>query len=216
MAAICIDIDNVIARTDEVMRQVIREHSKDHIDLAYEDVVCFDYWMCRDAIGRRFDKREWAKIHEEFTRHHLLRIEPFDNVMEHLERIAERFDIHLATSRLPKGWKHTLQWLKKHEIPYSEIHQVNHGGKHLIGQSFVAAIEDDREQAYAFYSKGVRGFLLAHPWNHIGPHSPLSRLANWGELAGEILALKFQRRRKSKKVYQSPLSSPSPKKNAAS
>ena len=55
MSSICVDIDNVVARTDDVMREVIRECSQDRVDLVCEDVVCFDYWMCRDGLGRRFE-----------------------------------------------------------------------------------------------------------------------------------------------------------------
>ena len=190
MPAICVDIDNVIARTDEVMRQVIREYSKDGVDLAYDDVVCFDYWMCRDALGRQLDKSEWKAIHEEFTRNHLLRISPYDNVKEHIARIGERFEVHLATSRLPEGRPQALVWLRNHEIPYRALHFVSHGEKHLINQQFVAVVEDDREQGYAFHTKGVRVFLLAHPWNHVGPHSLLKRIPSWQDLMGELLGLR--------------------------
>ena len=189
MAAICVDIDNVVARTDEVMREVIRDCSKDHVDLSYEDVVCFDYWMCREAFGRRFDKSEWKTIHMEFTRNHLLRISPIDNISDHLQLILQRFDVHLVTSRLKEGEEHTLEWLKIHHIPYTELHFVKHGEKHLIKHSFVAAIEDDREQGIAFYARGVTVFLLAHPWNQVGTYSPLIRVANWEELTGTILSL---------------------------
>lgn len=189
MPAICVDIDNVIAQTDKVMRKVIRDCSGNHVDLAYDDIVCFNYWLCRDTYGRRFDKSEWRKIHEEFTRAHLLRILPFDNVKDHLKCIGEKFDVHLATSRLVEGQEQTLVWLSQHQIPYCELHYVRQGEKHLINHHFVAAIDDDREQGYAFNYRGVRTFILAHPWNHISPYSPLRRVANWEELTREILNL---------------------------
>lgn len=189
--AICVDIDNVIAKTDEVMRQIIRAHSRSHVDLVYEDVVCFEYWMCRDRAGRRFDKREWTKIHREFTHNYLLKILPFDNVSHNLEIISERFDIHLATSRLDDGQEATRVWLKQHGIPYKKLHFVPEGTKHLIDQQFFAAIEDDREQGYAFYSKSVYVFLLAHPWNTVSPHSLLKRVTDWEQLTHELLNLPF-------------------------
>ena len=191
MYAVCVDIDNVIARTDEVMREVIRECSESHVDLAYEDVVCFDYWKCRDSAGRRFHKAQWKTIHEEFTRHHLTRIQPFDNIKEHLERISQRFQVHLATSRLPEGQEKTLAWLEQHQIPFFQLHPVEHGRKHLIEHPFIAAIEDDREQGYAFSAKGVPVFLLAHPWNEIGPFSQLKRVTTWQDLTDQILTLRF-------------------------
>ena len=117
MLSICIDIDNVIVRTDEVVREVIREHSRGSVDLAYEDVICFDYWRCRDKLGRKFDKSEWKRIHEEFTRNHLLRICSYENVGEHMNLISDKFDIYLATSRLETGREQTLEWLRSNEIP---------------------------------------------------------------------------------------------------
>lgn len=187
MPALCFDIDNVVARTDEVMREVIREYSQNHVDLAYEDVVCFDYWRCRDSCGRRFERTEWEKIHSQFTLKHLLQVQPFDNVQYHLARLAEWFDVHLATSRLHEGRETTLSWLTQHRIPYCELHFVNHGEKHLIKRDFMVAVDDDREQGYAFFAKGVRVLLMAHPWNEIGRHSPLTRVASWDEICRGIL-----------------------------
>jgi uncharacterized HAD superfamily protein len=189
--ALCVDIDNVIARTDEVMRKVICAHSKSRVDLGYEDIVCFEYWKCRDETGRRFDKSEWREIHEEFTHNYLSKILPFDNVSHTLGIISEKFDIHLATSRLDDGQEATRVWLRQHGIPYKKLHFVREGTKHLIDEQFVAAIEDDREQGYAFYKKGIYVFLLAHPWNTVGPHSPLKRVTDWEKLTHELLSLPF-------------------------
>lgn len=187
--AVCVDIDNVIAKTDKVLRKVIRAHSKLHVDLTYIDVVCFEYWMCRDSTGRRFDKSEWKKIHEEFTHNYLLQILPFDNVNRYLKTISGMFDVHLATSRLDDGQEATRMWLNQHGMPYRKLHFVPEGTKHLINEQFVAAIEDDREQGYAFYSKGVVVFLLAHPWNVIGPYSPLNRVKDWDQVTSKLLNL---------------------------
>ncbi len=104
-----------------------------------------------------------------------------------LEEIKTAFDVHLATSRLAQGHDKTIAWLEDHKIPYSELHWARHGEKHLIDRTFLAAVEDDRERGYAFHSTGVEVFLLAHPWNHIGPFSPLRRIADWNELPRELL-----------------------------
>jgi 5'(3')-deoxyribonucleotidase len=187
--AICIDLDNVIARTDEVMREVIHANSISHVDLAYDDVVCFDYWNCRDKNGRRFDKSEWPGIHRQFTEHHISRILPFDNICQFLETIGQKFTIHIATSRLDEGQEATQQWLAENKIPHSKVHFVKNGEKHLINDNFIAAVDDDREQAYAFASKGIRAFILAHPWNEVGKYSPLKRISDWKQLTVELLSI---------------------------
>lgn len=188
---ICIDIDNVVAQTDEVMRSVIRTHSCRGVDLRYEDVVCFDYWLCRDANGRRIDRNEWTLIHEEFTSNHLMRIEPFEGVVEHLNRLANTFDIHLVTSRLGHGRKATREWLEKHSIPHDHLHFAQHGEKHLLDEAFAAAVEDDREQAIAFFASGIPAYLMAHPWNSVGSHNPIDRLNSWEEISGALLTLEL-------------------------
>lgn len=187
MQTICIDIDNVIARTDEVLREVIRKCSKDRVDLGYEDVVCFDYWLCRDSAGRRFNKDEWKEIHRTFILNDLTRIVPMQNVQAYLERLMQRFEIHLATSRPEEGREDTLRWLREHHIPYHHLHFVRNGEKHLIPHDFDIALDDDRGQAYAFFAKGVRVFLMAHPWNNISPYSPLNRVTSWNGLCRTLL-----------------------------
>jgi len=183
---ICVDIDNVIARTDEVMREVIKVCSKDQVDLRYEDIIDFDYWNCVDRYGRSFDQTDWHNIHLEFTRNHIPRIQPFDNVREHLLKISEEFEIHVATSRLPEGRVTTREWLSTHKIPFTELHFVEHRKKHLLVKPFVAAIEDDRIQAESFHELGVRAFLLAHPWNVLQPGSEITRVGQWPALVGRL------------------------------
>lgn len=188
-ASVCIDIDNVIANTDEVLRSVIRKHSQQGVNLQYQDVVCFDYAFCRDDQGLKIDKEEWCLIHDEFTSNHLACIKPVEGIQDHLRKLAEIFEIHLATTRLEHGREETRRWLLSHSIPHYRLHFATHGEKHLLKEKFVAAIEDDREQALAFYVSGVQAFLVAHPWNAIGPHSPIKRMNNWEELAGALLSL---------------------------
>src|SRR2546428_7994521 len=184
---ICVDIDNVIARTDEVMRELIRLHSKEGVDLRYEDITTFNYWQCVDQQGRRLAKSEWDSIHLKFAQNSLVSIQPYENIQVHLNRLAERFEVHLATSRLPEGRQSTLDWLKTHNIPYSQVHFVDHRMKHELPQAFVAAIEDDREQAELFLDRGVRAFLLAHPWNILPVNSGLRRVQGWEGLVAKVL-----------------------------
>jgi uncharacterized HAD superfamily protein len=186
---ICVDIDNVIAQTDEVMRAVIKLFSKNQVDLRYEDVVEFDYWKCVDQHGRSFLKTEWQDIHLKFTRNYIQRIRPFDNVREHLLRLGEKFEIHIATSRLPEGHDGTRAWLATHRIPFAQLHFVGHRKKHTLAEVFVAAIEDDRDQAVLFHDHNVPAFLLAHPWNILQPGSKMTRVDQWSVLVARLLEI---------------------------
>ncbi len=185
-ATICVDIDNVVAKTDDVMRSVIRSTSRTGVDLAYEDVVRFDYWLCRDSLGRRMDRGEWSAIHKEFTRNHLHRIAPMPDVQQHLQDLRGKFAVHLVTSRLIEGKGATVDWLTQHQIPYDELVFVEHGAKHLLQTDFAVAVEDDWEQAFLLQNSGVQVILMAHPWNDRGPHSPLKRVCDWAGVARAV------------------------------
>ena len=67
MPAVCIDIDNVLARTDEVMREVIYEYTHGRVKFDYRHIVEFEYWKCKDQSGNSITKKQWTKIHELFS-----------------------------------------------------------------------------------------------------------------------------------------------------
>jgi 5'(3')-deoxyribonucleotidase len=185
---LCIDIDNVIAQTDRVMRQVIHHHTGGQIDLSYEDIVEFDYYRCQDANGRTISKEQWRDIHDLFSEpHHLMVIEPFPGAQEQLRRLSERFDIHYATSRLPKAWRTTIEWLAEHEFPMRCLHFLTHGEKHACLGGFFAAVEDHYEQAAAFASVKTPCFLIEHPWNKTKPAIPAVHWVKGWEQLAEIL-----------------------------
>lgn len=188
---LCVDVDNVVAQTDEVMRGIIREFSSAKVDLQYEDITCFDYWQCKDSQGRQFSRDEWPSIHCKFSEpHNILAIKPYPNVQVYLKQLAARYEIHLVTSRLPMAQEATIQWLAEHKFPAHILHFVNHREKHLLPIKFQAAIDDDREQARIFASLGVRAFLLAQTWNVIDDSTPIVRMNSWAELVLALLGLK--------------------------
>ena len=184
--AICVDIDNTIADTDSILRRLIRRVSRDRVPLAHEDVVCYEYWKCRDARGHRLTSREWRKVVDQFHRDRLEDIPPFPGVADHLARLSELFEIHLATTRDPVGEAATRAWLRRHRIPHDRLHFARHGEKHRIPYSFDFAVEDDREQAYAFVETGVPAIVLGRPWNLVGPSSPVERLPDWPSIAARL------------------------------
>src|SRR5262249_38659811 len=106
--------------------------------------------------------------------------------VEHMTALKQRFEIHLATSRLSQARERTLEWLDLNKIPFDRIHFVHHRKKHEIPVPFAAAVDDDREQAALFARLGVRAFLLAHPWNALGNDDRVVRVSDWSEL---VLAL---------------------------
>jgi 5'(3')-deoxyribonucleotidase len=150
---LCIDIDNVIAQTDQVMRRVIRDYTRGSVDLTYDEVVEFDHYKCRDARGFAITRDQWREIHELFSEpENIMQIAPFPGAQEQLNKLREQFDIHYATSRRPRAWRATIDWLERHEFPLRCLHFLTHGEKHVALSGFLAAVEDHYEQAVAFAS----------------------------------------------------------------
>jgi cytidine deaminase len=187
---ICVDIDNVVAKTDAVMRSVILEVTEGRVDLSYEDISCFNYWECADRKGGAISRDEWKLVHEVFSEPRFLTaIEPVDEVQGHLATIAEHFNLHLATSRLPQARTCTVEWLEKHAFPSHDLHFLRHGEKHVALGRFAVSVEDDLEQAEAFADTGVTvSYVFAHPWNVFhGPQRNLVRVAGWPDLIRDLM-----------------------------
>lgn len=187
-----IDIDNVVAQTDEVMRKVIHAHTDGAVDLQYSDIKHFDYHRCKDSNNNSIDKLTWDLVHEEFSEEPVIRsIRPVSGVQRHLARLSEYFDIHLVTSRLTKARAATVAWLDDNNFDFDHgLHFVRHGEKHTIFGDVAAAIEDDIDQAIDFANRGVTSIVLAHPWNaRPAKHANLSRVGDWQELTPRLLDL---------------------------
>jgi uncharacterized HAD superfamily protein len=188
---LCIDIDNVIARTDEVMRQVIREFTDGRVDLDYNDIIEFDYHKCIDRNGRNITKGEWKSIHDLFSEpRYLWTIQPEEGVHDHLVKLSGKFDIHFTTSRLPRARRTTIEWLENYDFPAHDLHFLKHGEKHSSLGQFIAAVEDHYEQAIEFAKSGTPCYILEHPWNRAKPViADVHWVKNWSALAPQLLAL---------------------------
>lgn len=192
MKNLCIDIDNVIARTDEVMRRVIAEQTLGRVQLAYDDVINFNYYECKDSAGNSISKEEWNHIHALFSEpRYLWLIQPFPGAIDGLRQLAKQYTLHIATSRIPKARRITVEWLESHCFPLHDLHFLKHREKHASFRPFSAAVEDDYDQAKAFVKDcGTPCFLLRHPWNQTKPAvEGIHWVDTWTELTACLLEL---------------------------
>lgn len=186
---LCCDIDNVVARTDELIRKLILDFTGGRVNLTYEGIIEFDYCKCKDAKGNAITKAEWNMIHDLFAEpENLMKVEPYPSVQEHLKRLSEKYEIHLVTSRLPKARRTTVEWLEAHAFSPCGLHFLNPGEKHESLGRFEVAIEDNYEQGRAFVEAGIPCYLIKHPWNANGPaHPMLSWVNGWSELLVKLM-----------------------------
>jgi uncharacterized HAD superfamily protein len=180
---LCVDIDNVIARTDEVIRGLILNSTGGRVRLRYEDVKEFNYYECQDADGNCITKEEWDSIHQMFATPDVLwTVAPDPKAIIALRQLISILEIHVVTSRLPKGQDATLEWLKRHRVPYDIVNFVGHRQKHASTEAFFAAIEDDYGQAVEFAKIRVPCLLIRHPWNATkAPIHHVEWVAEWQE-----------------------------------
>ena len=189
---ICIDIDNVIAQTDEVIRAIIKDVTSGRVDYDYRDIRTYNYYECVDGAGAGLTRDEWRTVHHIFSGpDYLMKVEPFEGVQGHLRELGRAFEIHLATSRLHQARRGTIDWLERHGFPTPyDLHFLKSGEKHASLARFFAAVEDHYEQAVSFANAQTKCYLLLHPWNEGRPAiEGIHWVRDWPELTARLLRL---------------------------
>jgi len=185
---LCVDVDNCVAATDEVMRQIIHQVTDGRVNFAYDDIVEFDYHgpSCRDKSGERIDEATWHKVHEQFSEPDIvMSLKPMPGAADMLRALQLDFDIHFVTTRKPKARAATIHWLDCLGLDSKRppaLHFVGHRQKHDVIRNLSAAIDDDPVQAESFAQMGIKSILLDHPWNR-NANSEVLRARDWSEVA---------------------------------
>lgn len=188
-----VDIDNVVTATDVVMRAIISEFTGGKVKLKYEDIRRFKYQDCRDQQGDNIDKETWDKVHEAFSADpRVLELAPIAGAVESLKDLSKRWEVRLATSRLPAAREATIAWLNRQGLGHLAIHFTNPHKKHDSLSIATASIEDDRNQAEDFSWAGVPlSLVLAHPWNSernrdSSPEPQIERVVDWAAIVRRL------------------------------
>lgn len=189
---LCIDIDNVLAQTDVLMRKIIKDVTQSRVCLVYDDITDFEYEKCTDSNGNKITKEEWHRVHDIFSEEkNIISLQPFPDIQLHLRNlIGLGYEIHLVTSRKDQARIPTIKWLEKYNLPDHRLHFVKHREKHLVLGKFSAVIEDDLQQARDFAQKGTPAYLIAHPWNVTASKDGVFRAKDWKEIS-ELLQKKY-------------------------
>lgn len=191
---LCIDIDNVLAQTDVLMRKIIKDVTQSRVCLAYDDITDFEYEKCTDSNGNQITKEEWHIVHDIFSEEtNIMSLQPFPNIQSHLEHlICSGYELHLVTSRMYKARIPTIKWLLKNNFPNSHgLHFLKHREKHIVLNNFTAVIEDDLQQAVLFANNGIKAYVIAHPWNDYKNHkNKVVRIPDWNGLIKELTSVR--------------------------
>lgn len=190
---LCVDLDNVIADTDRILRKLIRDSTNGRVDLDYTDIIDFNYYSCKDRNGNFISEEDWSAVHRTFSESpNILSIRPANGVRESLNELSFKYEIHIVTTRMPKAWISTVEWLTNNAIPHHALHFVGHRRKHESLRGFCLAVEDDYDQAVNFVDAGTPCYLLRHPWNNRKqPINGLQWVEDWNELEQRLQEAKI-------------------------
>lgn len=194
---LCIDIDNVLADSDPVMRALIEEVTRGRVRLRREDVRVFDYRDCVDPSGEKITKQEWDEVHHRrfSTKDVLIRIPAIPGAQPAIAALGERYALHFVTSRTLSARAATADWLIAQGFvdPQSKsaaaLHFVQSGEKHLVFAHAAAAIDDDADQVVRYVEGGCElSIAFAHPWNlRLEGDRRVERLPDWPAIVARLL-----------------------------
>ncbi len=184
---VAVDIDNVIADTDPVIRKVIRRICG--VSLSREDIVQFAY--SEALVAKGLDRSEAKRIEEEslwvFHDRACAEATPMDGAVEALNALSKAgLSIIVATCRLPSCERLTRQWLREAGVPYDDLLFVEDKAERC--SNWAVLVEDAAHHALAVAQRGVPTCLLDHPWNRsLDPHPLILRAHNWQQAVDLIL-----------------------------
>lgn len=172
-----VDIDNVICKTDQTIRFLIKKRYG--IDVKQEDVTQFDYCKCKNIP---LTEEQGCVILDEFHNSACRHVKPMDGAKEALLMLRRNSHyIYLITSRDEVAKRYTEEWLKENNIRYDEL--IFSTDKHNLGNLFDYLVEDSSARAKKMAHSGDRVFLIDYPWNRrLRRHPNILRVKGWDEI----------------------------------
>jgi len=173
-----VDLDNVLALTDPLIRRLINEMFR--VQLEQRDIVYFEYSRC--GITQEQEERLFQRFHDKECEN----VQPIQEALDTLVYFASRFEIHVITGRPPETKTLTQNWLSRYEVPCDNLDFLK--SKNGSAVSFALFIDDNRQTAYAMAHKGVHAILLNYPWNqpdHLDPPN-LFRAQCWSDIKRHV------------------------------
>jgi hypothetical protein len=131
-------------------------------------------------------------VHDLFSEpRYLWQVQPRAGAIAGLKDLARLGTVHIATTRLPKARRTTIEWLSNHGFSEHDLHFLKHGEKHSSLRKFTAVVEDDYAQGVSFVSKALTPcILIRHPWNKAEPQAEGLHWADtWPEVVEALAAL---------------------------
>ena len=172
---VIVDIDNVLAKTDEMVRKIIL----DRMGIPSKQFQITD-WSYSTSLG--FPKEEEKSIFDELHNRCLLDIDPVDGAALGMKEISKWWNIIYATARPESTRDITAAWLIRHDFPPGKL--LFPESKISISDQANLIIEDNAVTAELFARNNKHVFLLDYPWNQGDPpsFSLITRVFSWNNI----------------------------------
>jgi uncharacterized HAD superfamily protein len=192
MQTVYVDMDDVLCQTAQHFLTILeRDFGKAFI---LEQLTDFDVGQACELTAE--EREELYRIVHQGEE--LLSIPAIPGAVKALQQwSAAGYEVAIVTGRPPDTYEPSVQWLKKHGVPYDSILIVDKYGRFapdgsqcislegLMNHSFSWAVEDSPIMAmYLASQMKIPVALLDRPWNRKDTnHELVSRHHNWTEIA---------------------------------
>jgi hypothetical protein len=121
----------------------------------------------------------------------LTKVAPIDGASEVITEWHKTHQILLVTSRLSLFNRQTKDWLKKHDVPFHELHHAKEKTKHKKAPNCDVFIEDNIEECEVLADYCETVLLVDQPWNRRTPSkSNIIRVKDWEEIRSVLYYIK--------------------------
>ena len=168
-----VDIDNVIAATDEKIRELIELFCG--ISSQQENILSWHY-STSTGITKGQEQYVLEKLHNKY----ISELKLINGAKECLDILSGEYFIWLLTSRPISAKNLTIKWLQEKLIPYDKLFFIKN--KSVFADKVTFLVEDKAETALDFSSQGVKVYLFDYPWNSKISNSLIVRVFSWYHL----------------------------------
>lgn len=171
-----VDFDNVINNFTDVMRPYIRKK------IGY-DSKQDDY----DLLPKHFTQKQRADFYNDNIEYMQKNTEPQENVIETISYLMEDHKIYIVTARGYDFATHTVDWLKKYKIPYTDI-LFQCGNKVDVSKylNLDIVIEDSPYNLLSLAHNNIKTITFDYPYNR-NVYATEYRFNHWVDIGACIM-----------------------------
>jgi len=152
MKVINVDVDGVLRATPEKVLEIYKRYYNSSSKLKLEDITTYNF--VENLMG--LNAKEFFVNHAEEL---FYESKPYNGARQFMEELYKDNKVNIVTDQFKNLEKYTLEWVKKHNIPYDSIHFT--GDKGSVKGDYL--IDDKIANLKACI--GATPVCYVQPWN---------------------------------------------------